>query len=125
MTKINIKQVKYTMKGAKNKMTPEQQWIDRNLQSTECKIVGYSYKDKEIYEGEEVYQDGENNLLLFDEIGSFLSDRSLKKMAEMIIELDDEPYEEARKAMLEIIKDNYTEKEILEWFDFRKVVETL
>lgn len=113
------------MKGAKNKMRPEQQWIDRNLQPTECKIVGYSYKDKEIYEGEEVYQDGENNLLLFDEIGSFLSDRSLKKMAEMIIELDDEPYREAREALLEIIKDNYTEKEILEWFDFRKVVATL
>jgi len=107
-------------------MTPEQEWIDRNLQPTECKIVGYSYKDKEIYEGEEVYQDGENNLLLFEEIDAFLSNRKLKTMAEMIVELDDdEPYKEARGMMLEIIKDNYTEQEILEWFDFRKVVATL
>lgn len=106
-------------------MTPEQEWIDRNLQPTECKIVGYSYKDKEIYEGEEVYQDGENNLLLFEEIDAFLSNRNLKTMVEMIVVLDDEPYREAREALLEIIKDNYTEKEILEWFDFRKVVATL
>ncbi len=107
-------------------MTPEQEWIDRNLQPPEYKIVDYSYKDKEIHEGEEVYQDSENNLLPSDEIDAFLSDRPLKTMAEMIVEIaDDEPYKQAREALLEIIKDNYTEKEILEWFDFRKVVAIL
>ncbi|CAI3513036.1 hypothetical protein [Enterococcus cecorum] len=39
MTKINIKQVNYTTKGAKNEMTPEQEWIDRNLQPPEEKKV--------------------------------------------------------------------------------------
>ncbi len=33
-------------------MTPEQEWIDQNLQPSEERVVDYSYKDKEIYEGE-------------------------------------------------------------------------
>lgn len=41
----------------------------------------------------------------------------------MIVELDDdEPYKQAREALLEIIIDNYTEEQILEWFNFEKVV---
>lgn len=85
-------------------------------------IRQYSYTGKEIYQGEEYYQDDGNHCLLFEEIDAFLSNRKLKTMAEMIVELDDEPYKQAREALLEIIKDNYTDEQILEWFNFEKVV---
>lgn len=85
-------------------------------------IRQYSYTDKEIYQGEEYYQDDGNHCLLFEEVDAFLSDRPLKTMAEMIVEFDDEPYRQAREALLEIIKDNYTDEQILEYFNFEKVV---
>lgn len=58
MTKINIKQVKYTTKGAKNEMTPEQEWIDRNLQPPEEKTVNVEREpiDKSFISGEPIYE---------------------------------------------------------------------
>lgn len=85
-------------------------------------IRQYSYTGKEIYQGEEYYQDDGNHCLLFDEIDAFLSNRKLKTLAEMIVVLDEEPYNQAREALLEIIIDNYTEEQILEYFNFEKVV---
>lgn len=35
-----------------NGMDEIQVWIDQNLQPPEERVVDYSYKDKEIYEGE-------------------------------------------------------------------------
>ena len=82
----------------------------------------YSYTGKEIYQGEEYFQDDDKHYWLFEEIDAFLSNINLKTMAKMIVELDEEPYNEAREALLEIIKDNYTDEEILEYFNFEKVV---
>ena len=99
--------------------------LDRYLTEPpqEPPIRQYSYTGKEIYQGEEYYQDDGNHCLLFEEIDAFLSNRKLRTMAEMIVELDDdEPYKQARESLLEIIKDNYTDEQILEWFNFEKVV---
>ena len=62
MTKINIKQVNYTTKGTKNEMTPEQQWIDRNLQPPKERVIDVEREpvdksfisDYPIYEGDKV-----------------------------------------------------------------------
>lgn len=98
--------------------------LDRYLTEPpqEPPIRQYSYTDKEIYQGEEYYQDDGNHCLLFEEIDAFLSNRNLKTMVEMIVVLDDEPYKQAREVLLEIIKDNYTDEQILEYFNFEKVV---
>lgn len=62
MTNKNNLQVKYSTKGVKNEMTPEQEWIDRNLQPPEEKVIDVEREpvdksfisDEPIYKGQQV-----------------------------------------------------------------------
>lgn len=81
----------------------------------------HDFFGKEIYKGE-VYLKNDDTRVLPEDIMKYVQDQQLKELSRMIAIKDEEKlYNEARAFLYEIVCELYSEKELIDYFDFREV----
>ena len=81
----------------------------------------HDYLGREIYQNE-IYLENDDTRIFPDDIMKYTQDQWLTELAKMIALKDEEKlYNEARAFLYEIVCELYSEKELIDYFDFREV----
>lgn len=81
----------------------------------------HDYLGREIYQNE-IYLENDDTRIFPDDIMKYTQDQWLTELAKMIVLKDkQELYNEARAFLYEIVCELYSEKELIDYFDFREV----